>query len=975
MISAAWLSAVGGERQALFVGGEPGVGKSRLVAEAASVLQHEGAAVLVGKCVDNLGAPYQPFVEPLATLLRAIATGQLRLDVPVDGELDRLRTMVGTDRSGITIPVGRQFTQQLFQTCVRALVAAARTDPLVLLLEDLQWAGETSLQLLRYLVQRTAESRLLVLATHRTALPDRSGELVRTVASLYPLDGVGRIDLGGLATEDITEFLVRQARVSARAARGPAAVLRDQTGGNPFLLRELWRELASVGDPDGPIDLSALGEVELRAPESVCDNISHRLQGMPSRHRRTVETAAVIGEEFSVRLLAATSTSGSGADPAGAFAGLDAAAAVGLVEPVRGRDDVFRFPHAIARQAVLDLMTQYQRARDHARVAVVLEESFPAADLRIQRLAHHYACAQSLGYGEKAVSYLVQAANAAENALAHHEAARFFERAAAITSDPGQRDELRLQSAGSYLHASKFVRARELNEQVATTVMGEDRLRAAIGFEAASWRTGQPGERAVQLLTPALAEVLQGTPTHVWGIAALGRACAFSGDFAAARVHGSTAVELARRTGDTRILALALEIGLHDGMSPEGLDDKLARATELTALAEQLGELRHLGPAAHYRGAVSYIMGDPVGLAAAHADFVRTVRATGEPFWEWVQRCISVFRLFIQADFVAAMKMIGEATELSRSFGPGGGTDGAAGLQQFVVRRETGGLERARPLVSGREDPTQHWAPALLAMYCELELREPASRLLALLVDRELPQLRTSSTWPAVLAFLCEAAIWLDDRNAAQQLHPLIAEYAGLNLMGAEFLAALGSADRQLGGIESVLGLPTADQRFVSALEMDTRMGSPVHMATTLACHVAHLRRVRDGSARMQRMTDRARLLIARYGLVRVRRLLDTADPVSVGRPAGLTAREAEVLRLVGDGLSNRQIAEALLISENTAANHVRNILMKTGAANRTQAARFAATHGMSGTDSRGDDARSGVPGQRTSGAGLDARR
>ncbi len=968
ILTGAWDAAAGGARQLVFVGGEPGVGKSRLVIEAASVLQDTGAAVLLGRCVDDMGAPYQPFVEPIEAILAAIAAGQVVVGGATGGELERLRTIVGgADRPGGGVGPGQQFTRQLFQAGTQAVLAAARTRPLVLVLEDLQWAGDTSLQLLRYLAQRTSDSRLLILATHRTTLADRSSELIATVASLYRLDGVGRIDLSGLATEDITEFLVRGARVSARAARGPAAVLRDQTGGNPFLLREMLRELSVAADPASPIDLSALGEEELRAPESVCDNILHRLEGMPTLHRRTVETAAVIGEEFSVALLAAACSDDSVADPATAFSGLDAAIAVGLVEPGQEQDGVFRFPHAIARQAVLDLMTQYQRARDHARVAQALEEHFPAADLRIQRLAHHYACAQSLGHGAKAVQYLVQAAQAARTALAHQEAARSFERAAAITDDPDQRDELRLQSASSYLHASKFVRAREINEQLTTTTSGLGRLRAAIGFEAASWRTGQPGERAVQLLTPALAGVERGTAVQVWGIAALGRACAFAGDYATATEHGVLSVELARQTGDPAVLAMALEIGMHDGMSPHLLAGKLDRANELAGLAEQLGDLRHLGPAAHYRGAVSYVLGDPLALAAAHADFVRTVRATGEPFWEWVQRCMSALRQFVGADFVAVQKTITEAAELSRTFGPGGGTDGAAGLQQFIVRRETGGLERARSLLTGDEEPTEHWAPGLLAMYCELELPEPTARLLTFLLDRELPQLRTSSTWPAVLGFLCEATIWLNDRDAAERLHPLISEYAGLNLMGAEFLAALGSADRQLGGIESVLGLPSADDRFVAALEMDTRMGSPVHAATTLASHVGHLRRAGDTSARVAAMAERAAQLSEQHGLIRVRRLLDSVTPAPV-RPAGLTVREAEVLGLIGDGLSNRQIARVLMISENTAANHVRNILMKTGAANRTQAARFAALNLIS-TAERAD-----LPRQRTS-RGLDALR
>ena len=106
-----------------------------------------------------------------------------------------------------------------------------------------------------------------MLATQRTTPPDRSADLVTTVAQLYRLDGVRRLDLDGLTTEEITDFVVREANVAARRARGPAAMLRDQTGGNPFLLREVWRELAARGG------LTALADVDLRAPESVLDTV------------------------------------------------------------------------------------------------------------------------------------------------------------------------------------------------------------------------------------------------------------------------------------------------------------------------------------------------------------------------------------------------------------------------------------------------------------------------------------------------------------------------------------------------------------------------------------------------------------------------------------------------------------------------------------------------------------------------------
>ena len=153
---------------------------------------------------------------------------------------------------------------------------------------------------------------------------------------------------------------------------------------------------------------------------------------------------------------------------------------VGLLESARDLDGVVRFPHDLARQAVPDLMTEYQRATENARVAKVLEEQFPAVDLRVQRLAHHYANAQALGYADKAVLYLARAAGAAEVGLAHHEAARLLERAAGIANDAGQWDELRLQAARSCLRASMFSRARELNELIASTTRGPERLRAAV---------------------------------------------------------------------------------------------------------------------------------------------------------------------------------------------------------------------------------------------------------------------------------------------------------------------------------------------------------------------------------------------------------------------------------------------------------------------------------------------------------------
>jgi DNA-binding CsgD family transcriptional regulator len=167
--------------------------------------------------------------------------------------------------------------------------------------------------------------------------------------------------------------------------------------------------------------------------------------------------------------------------------------------------------------------------------------------------------------------------------------------------------------------------------------------------------------------------------------------------------------------------------------------------------------------------------------------------------------------------------------------------------------------------------------------------------------------------------------------------------------------AVFGSADRYLAQLDSVLGAPSADQHFERALEMDRRMGAVTHQVETLAAWSWHRARrggPTDGqtSPSATRLADEARALARRIGHRRVLRDLD-ADPAPHAEraplPNGLTEREVDVLRLVADGLSNREIGERLFISANTAANHVRSILIKTAAPNRTKAAVFATEHDL----------------------------
>ena len=377
-----WAEVERGSRQVVFVGGEPGAGKSRLLAEVAQTLHARGAAVLVGSCVEEFGAPYQPFVQPLDQLREDLAAGRLPSPEGDAGSAaetaHRLEVLTGHRSPRAS---GREHRRRLYDAATDLLRVAAAERPLVLLLEDLHWAGPAGLQLLAYLVERTTEARILVLASHRTTAPDRSLPLVHTAAELYRLDGVRRLDLAGLDADDITDYLVREAGLPRSRARAFATVLRDKTGGNPFFLRELWRELDARGGP------SAVRSGDFQAPPSVAHTIERRLNRMATPHRQVLELAAVIGEEFDLGLLLAASDWSRSAS----LEAMDAALDVGLLERTPDSDGLFRFPHALARQAVLDLLPPTRRAREHARVADVIETRFPGSDGTVQRLAYNRA--------------------------------------------------------------------------------------------------------------------------------------------------------------------------------------------------------------------------------------------------------------------------------------------------------------------------------------------------------------------------------------------------------------------------------------------------------------------------------------------------------------------------------------------------------------------------------------------------------
>jgi DNA-binding CsgD family transcriptional regulator len=933
----AWERVESGNRQAVFIGGEPGAGKTRLAAEVAGTLADHGAAVLVGSSTADADVPYAPFAEAVERLLIATAPGSIAEPLGDAGpQLRRLSTQV--DRHLIDTEPAEDLgspRQALFEALTGFLRRLAIDRPVALILDDLHWAQLPTLAMLERVVIGCADARMLVVATFRTTEPDRSDELTTRLAELHRFDGVRRLDLAGLDTEAIAEFVRRTQQLAPASARTAAALLRDKTGGNPFFLTELVNDLEVRGG------LATLG-MQRTVPASIGDAIARRLGGLGTGVRGVIEQAAVLGETFDLPALIAASET----DLPTTLGAIDSAEAVGLVRAVQDSDGEFSFVHALTREAVVGGMAASRLRIMHARAAEALEAR--ADPSVVPRLANHYLRAHVLGYHEQALRYAHQAARMAEQKLAYEDAAKWFERAASLPElSRTDRARLDLDAAANHVRAGDFARSRAIYERLSAMDDPLIRLGAAVGYEEANWRRGQSDSTAADLLASALESCGLTTDDlrYVHALGSFGRALAFAGEAMRAREIGSNAIDCARAANDPAVLMHTLKTSLWHGLTPELCEIQAERSAEVSRMALARRDYEVLGASSHFRAMVSYLAGRPDDLAASTVDMRRAGKAIGQPVFGFVGACVEQALAYLRGDFAGAERWADIALRTGDLF-DAEDTEGSNGVQMFMIRRETGDLKRFAGFVDGSETFAGRWVPGLLALYTELDCEAGMARALNHLLNRKLGDRTDEAQWPMELVFMIEAALRLGNREALHALRPFVARYAGKNLVAGQFVALFGSADRYLARMAALGGDgDAAECHFAAALEMDRRMGSVVHTSETLARH-ALFAASRGHSEDARRLADEARAIAAPIGQNRV---VDLADSLLTTGPDGLTDREVEVLRLLAEGLSNRAIGERLYISTNTAANHVRNILIKTGAANRTQAAMYAADHELLG--------------------------
>ena len=926
---------------AVLLAGEPGSGKSRLVRELAARAAEGGVRVIYGACDSEVAAPYGPFAQAL---------GQLAAPAdPLAGAFTRTPPL-GEDvsRGASGDPDAERL--RLHRAAAAALASAAASAPLLVVLEDVHWADGASAALLRSLVREPPSERILIVATYRDATADVGPDLAAVVGELRRSEPVLHMRLAGLSVGEIDRWIRHAASLGEAGDLGDLpAGLAALTGGNPFLLGEVWRTLQETGAltvAEGRVTIGRPLE-SIASPEGVRDVVAGRLGRLVPGTRAVLECAAVAGPEFRVDVLDAALSPVGGSAPVDLSGALAAAESLAMIEPASPPGVAYRFAHELVRRAVVDRMPTPRRAELHLRVAEALEAlgSAGAADL-----AHHFTAAAGVGGRERAVEYGVAAAREAAAAAAHEAAAEHLARVVDLVPPGPERAELVLELGAEQTRAGDLAAALDTFSTAAglARAQGDAGLlaRAAIGFEEACWRPGIADAGAVELLREAEGAL----PGPADGLRArvrtgLSRALAYQGHYGHAAEIAAEAVAEARSEGTEKILAQAL-IGTFfasGGRAAAEVAEALAEAREI---AGRTGDRELAIEAATWRVVVLTRLGDTAGAHEELDGFRRAGEAAGLPF-----------ALHVAAQFEASLALaegrLDDAetnAELSLRWGEllrARDVSGSHGIQMFNLRREQGRLGElapvARLLAAGADSA---WRPGLVALLAETGFRDEARAELGSLIRSALPSLTDGGVATAGLAYLTEAAFALDDREAALALRPILADRGGEVLMVGNLVACLGSADRLVGMLAATAGeLDAAVEHLERGIARDAELGFRTWVAWGAHALARTLleRRAAGDRERATTLDERAAEVAGSLGLAAlVTRIGAAPPPVAAPAPDDLSPRELVVLRLIAAGRSNREIGVELVISEHTAANHVRSILRKTGSANRTEAADYA---------------------------------
>ncbi len=1001
LVDAADVAASGGAALVL-VGGEAGVGKTRLVAEVAAGLRDHDWLILEGGSValGDDGLPFGPIVQALRALVRDVDPDRIAIAAgPLLPELARLvpeLAIVAGDgpRSGDHV---EWLQTRIFEGILRLLGRLGEGSPVLLIIEDLHWADRSTRDLLAFLARNARDERLLIVGTFRTDELHRRHPLTSWLAEAERQPRVERVDLHRFEREELVELL------AAITGETPPQTLVNsvarRSDGNAFFAEEL---VAAVDET---------GQRRERLPETLRGVLLVHLSAASERARRLVEIAAVAGRVVDHEILAEV----CGLTEAEMGMALHEAVDAQLL--VIGADDEvaqYGFRHALVQEAAYDELLPSERRSLHGAYALAIEArpagGGAAAASRLVELAHHWTAAHEPA---RALAAAIDAGEASRAAYAYADAARQYERAielwdiVPVIDRPADRDLAELYDAASSAatqvgDAARAVmlarRAIELvDEAEGAGGNRERRARAREQYGLAAWLAGDTAT-SIKLLEEAV-ELFEGAPPSAGQarvLAGLSQNLMLAGRSSESVTFAERAIETARAIGDPGIESRAMNVLGVDratlGDIAGGIDllrRSLAIAlpaddpTEVPRAYVNLGSVLEMGgfieealevtltgaaSALRYSTELSFRAFLEVNAAGMSIELGRYPEAAVLlernanrvlPGVTTIHLHVTLAHLHLQTgDLAAARRDLeiarAEAVRLADA--------------QFVIDIHAFGTEiedwagdPETALTIAREgfDRLVDMDDAIILG----QLAIPAARAAADLAVRA----RAGRDVPAAEAAVATARYVIDRYRAATarltQPDELAARELGwrMALCEAELARAKGADDPA--AWEAIRALVTARPApFFEAYAL-WRAAEALAASGGSAGTAAAAERLRESHAIATRIG--AGVLVgpieglarrSRVDLVRAEPAprrepsdVETASPLpeEPADPFGLTTREREVLALVAEGYTNRRIADTLFISESTAGVHVSHILGKLGVETRTEAAAIAVRLGL----------------------------
>jgi tetratricopeptide (TPR) repeat protein len=831
---AALEEAMKGAGQLLAVSGEPGIGKSAVLTELAGQAARRGARVLRGACWDGGGAPaYWPWTQVLRAATELGPTGLSHdelgaasrlLATPTDSGPAPARSRDASD------PATARF--QLLDAVATALARLASDAPVVVVLDDLQWADEPSLQLLNFLGRQLRAEPVLLLAAYRDA---EAGPALRAVVS-----GGQQLPLVGLTAADVRQLMITVASPDDHAP--PPAQLVDQVwrrcGGNPFFARELTRLIIAQGgwgaDPAvGRVATDSGGTV----PDTVRDTLERRLARLSQPCADVLAVAAVAGVELREELLGLV-VRADGDRPPLAELLAEAAAARVLVQAAEPAAR-YRFTHDLYRETIQAGLTPAARGKLHLAVGRALEQlRAQGAEVHLAEVASHLLVSVSREALADAVGYCAAAAVEALDRLGYEDARDHFEHALdaweRVGGEPSQRLDLLLGLADARYRAGDRESARDdlhRAAELARRVADVDGLaRTAVALHDLGARGAGPEARAnVELLTEVAATLpAQPSPLRARVLTALVRSMRHqSAEVDEDRIVAAAreAVQVAKAVDEPSAVAFAL-LALHDALWQPGTGpQRLDVLDEMREAAQAAGERDLLVRIYQLRAAALLECGDPRGRAEL-AHYVQLAAGRGDALGRWNAMTRQATLAVIEGRWADAGKLAVEALEFGLAIGEPDAT-GAYGTVNGALLL-FGEVQVEWDLPSDRlaeSSPAPYYDPVLRAipLIASGELDAARHELAGYVVDDMLANFNLEPL--AILASVIAAAG--TDRQR-ERVYERLKPYAGLNAVVGGCAGYWGAVDHHLGALAAALGRqPQAAAHLESAIGNYTKLGAP----------------------------------------------------------------------------------------------------------------------------------------------------